>query len=45
MNKYDFRTVERVDRRKTAALYDFGFDILFIHCKLNPENNFYNMGI
>lgn len=45
MNKYNFTTLERVDRRKAAALYGLGFDILFIPCKLNPENNFYNLGI
>lgn len=45
MRKYDFKTLERIDRRKAAALYDLGLDVLFIPCKLNPENNFYNLGI
>lgn len=45
MRKYNFKTVERIDRRKAVAMYHFGLDVLFIPCKLNPENNFYNMGI
>ena len=45
MNKYDFRTVERISKIKAAELYNNGFDVLFIPCKLNPENNFYNLGI
>lgn len=45
MKKYNFETLEKVDRRKAATLYGLGFDVLFIPCNLNPENNFYNLGI
>ena len=45
MNKYISSKIERVDRRKAATLYDMGFDVLFIPCKLHPENNFYNLGV
>lgn len=45
MNKYDFRTLERVNKTQAAAIYNAGLSVLFIPCKLNPENNFYNLGI
>lgn len=45
MRKYNFKTVERIDRRKAVAMYHFGLDVLFIPCKLNPENNFYPVAL
>lgn len=45
MKKYDLTTVERIDRRKAAKMYNMGFDVQFIPCKLNPENDFYSLGI
>lgn len=45
MRKYNFNKLERVSKRKAEQLYNNGFNVLFIPHKLNPENNFYNMGI
>lgn len=45
MKHYNFKTLERVDRRKAVTMYHFGLDVLFIPCELNPENDFYNLGI
>lgn len=45
MRKYQGSTLERVSKQKAAALYGLGFEVLFIPCKLHPENNFYNLGI
>ena len=45
MNKYNFDKLERISKVKAKKLYSAGFDVLFIPCKLNPENNFYNLGI
>ena len=45
MNKYNFKNLERVNKTKARRLYNAGCDVLFIPCKLNPENNFYNLGI
>ena len=41
----DGATLKRIDRRKAAAAYNNGLDVLFIPCNLNPVNNFYNLGI
>lgn len=45
MNKYDFRTLERITKTTAKKLYNAGLDVLFIPCKLNPENDFYSLGI
>lgn len=45
MNKYHFSKLERVSKTRAKQLYNNGFSVLFIPCKLNPENNFYNLGI
>ena len=45
MNKYNFRELERVNKTTARKLYNAGRDVLFIPCKLNPENNFYCLGI
>lgn len=45
MNKYNFDKLERISKVKAKKLYNAGFDVLFIPYKLNPENNFYNLGI
>lgn len=45
MNKYHSNKLERVTKAKAKQLYNNGFSVLFIPCELNPENNFYNLGI
>jgi hypothetical protein len=45
MKHYNFDSVQRITKRKAEQLYNYGFDVLFIPCNLNPENNFYNLGI
>lgn len=45
MKKYNFKTLERINKRAAKKLYNSGVDVLFIPCKCNPENNFYNLGI
>lgn len=45
MNKYNFKTLERISKKTARKLYNAGDEILFIPCKLNPENNFYNLGM
>jgi hypothetical protein len=45
MNKYNFKTLERISKTTARKLYDAGNEVLFIPCKLNPENNFYNLGM
>lgn len=40
MNKYHFSKLERVSKTRAKQLYNNGFSVLFIPCKLNPENNF-----
>lgn len=45
MYKYDFKELERVNKTQAAALYNAGFEVLFIPCNLNPENTFYRLGI
>lgn len=38
-------TLKRVNKTTAKKLYNAGNDVLFIPCKLNPLNNFYNLGI
>ena len=45
MIKYNFKNLERITKQEARKLYNAGIDVLFIPCKLNPENNFYNLGI
>lgn len=45
MNKYNFSTLDRVTKTRARRLYNSGVGVLFIPCKLNPENNFYCLGI
>ena len=45
MKQYNFNTLTRITKRKARQLYNNGDDVLFIPCNLNPENNFYNLGI
>ena len=45
MNKYNFNTVIRINKIQARKLYNEGKDVFFIPHKLNPENNFYNLGI
>lgn len=45
MKKYHFSNLERITKTRARKLYNSGNDVLFIPCKLNPENNFYNLGI
>lgn len=45
MKKYNFNNLERISKAKAEKLYNSGVDVLFIPCKCNPENNFYNLGM
>lgn len=45
MKKYNFNTVKRISKTVARKLYNAGYNVLFIPCNLNPENNFYNLGI
>ena len=45
MNNYNFKTLKRINKTTARKLYSAGADVLFIPCKLNPENNFYRLGI
>ena len=45
MNKYNFSKMERVNKTTEKKVYENGFNVLFIPCKLNPENDFYSLGI
>lgn len=45
MKRYNFNTVTRISKTVARKLYNAGRDVLFIPCNLNPENNFYNLGI
>ena len=45
MNKYNFSKLERVNKTTAKKVYENGFNVLFIPCKLNPENDFYRSGI
>ena len=45
MNKYHSGKLERVNKTKARELYNNGFSVLFMPCNLNPEYNFYNLGI
>lgn len=45
MKRYNFNTVTRISKTVARKLYNAGCDVLFIPCNLNPENNFYNLGI
>lgn len=45
MKRYNFNTVTRISKTVARKLYNTGRDVLFIPCNLNPENNFYNLGI
>lgn len=45
MKRYNFNTVTRISKTAARKLYNAGRDVLFIPCNLNPENNFYNLGI
>lgn len=45
MKKYNFNNLERISKIKAEKLYNSGLTVLFIPCKCNPENNFYNLGI
>lgn len=45
MNRYNFKNLKRVNKTTAKKLYNSGFDVLFIPCKLNPENNYFCMGI
>ena len=44
MNKY-YGNLKRINKTTAKKLYYAGVDVLFIPCKLNPENNFYYLGI
>lgn len=45
MKKYNFKTLERINKRAAKKIYNSGVEVLFIPCRLNPENNFFNLGI
>lgn len=45
MKDYNFKTLKRINKTAAKKLYNAGADVLFIPCKLNPENNFYCLGI
>lgn len=44
MKKYHFSNLERITKTRARKLYNSGNDILFIPCKLNPENDFITWG-
>ena len=44
MNQYS-RTLKRISKTVARRLYNSGKDILFIPNKLNPDNDFYLLGI
>ena len=44
MNQYS-RTLKRINKTVARRLYNEGRDILFIPNKLNPDNDFYLLGI
>ena len=45
MNQYNFKSVKRISKKEARKRYDAGENVLFIPCLLNPENNFYCLGI
>ena len=45
MKKADILNMKRVNKTTAKKVYENGFDVLFIPCKLNPENDFYSLGI
>lgn len=45
MNRYKFKNVERISKTQAKKYYEKGFDVLFIPCKCNPENDFFSLGI
>lgn len=45
MKKYHFQNLTRINKTEAKRRYNDGENIFFIPCNLNPENNFYNLGI
>lgn len=45
MNNYNFDGLIRINKTIAKQIYNLGFDVLFIPCKCNPTNNYFNMGI
>ena len=43
--KFDFKDIQRVDKRIARTLYEKGVDVLFLPCKINPERDIWNLGI
>ena len=45
MNVFNFRELDRLDKRAARKAFNSGAEIMVIPCKCNPENAFINFGV